>query len=272
MPKQRRHETTSQRYCAILLTALCGCAVADADGEALDPLAQAAQTAELDAGALDAGAPDGGSSDGGTRDAGPPPPPPNAIQLTDETGATVAEIIASGRGCPRGSWGAEMNADGLAFTATFTKLNIALSSTAAFSSSSCLLTILPPRWEARQFAAQTITYATQADLEEGVVGALELRHYYQGIGSNAEPGHVYEEGPYAGTLGMTREVSGRNVRWTPCGARRRGVNIDVQLRLNNTLPRAGGSLQGDLDEGTSKLVVQLMSRACPVTDAGTPPR
>jgi hypothetical protein len=266
MPKQRRRET-SQRHWAILLTALCGCAGLG-DGEQTDEYLGQVEAPGLDASvqvALDAAAPV--ADDAATPvDAGPPPPPPNVVKLKDETGAEVAEIIASGRGCPRESWGAEMNADGRTFTITFSELDIALDVSKAFSSANCLLTILPPRWESTQFSAQTITYSGQATLGDGVVGAIEVRHFYQGGSSNAPPGHAYEQGPFEGAIDITREVPSRDARWTPCGARRRGVNVDLLLRLTNGVPRASGTFTSD----ASKLVVALTSRACPSTGGSTP--
>lgn len=267
MPKLRRRET-SQRHWAILLTAWCGCAGLD-DGAQTDDYLGQVEAPSLDASvpdALDAATPIADDA-AASVDAGPPPPPPNAITLKDETGAEVAEIIASGRGCPRERWGAEMNADGRTFTITFSELDIALDASTAFSSANCLLTILPPRWESAQFSAQTITYAGQATLGDGVVGAIEVRHFYQGGSSNAAPGHAHEQGPFEGTIGLTREVSSRDARWTPCGARRRGVNVDLLLRLTNGVPRASGTITSD----ASKLVVTLTSRACPSTGE-TPPR
>ena len=99
----RRAKPRSNRYCAILLSALCGCAAAseEAGVEGLaqvegDPDETPPSTEPADA--MDAGSPP--AADAATPppvDAGPPPPPPNVVKLKDATGAEVAEIIGSGK-------------------------------------------------------------------------------------------------------------------------------------------------------------------------------
>lgn len=259
----------SRASSALLLAALCGCGAVADTAEEDESFAQ--ESAVTDGGAASPASGDGGtrprSSDGGfrfptrSRDAGVVDAgPPNAVALTDEAGATIGQVTASGRGCPLGSWSVVMSEDRLTYTATFTALDVVLGTTQEVSTLNCTLSIVPPTDGTRQFSAQTVRYTAQGKFDEGVVGALEVRHYYQGTAANTIPKHVHEEGPFEGAIAIERQIGANEARWTPCGSAQRGVNVDLLVRLSNGVPRATGRLGSGPD---SKLVVTLMSRACP---------
>lgn len=274
MLKQLCSGSMSRRSTALLLVALCGCdPVANTEEE--DPFAQ--ETTAVDGGTRTPSSSDGGfrfpSFDGGftfpsrSRDAGVVDAgPPNVIPLTDADGVT-GQVTASGKGCPLGAWDVKMSDDQLTYTATFKSMSVTLAAAQEVSTIACTLSIAPPSDGTRQFSAERVTYSAKGKFDKDVVGALEVRHYYQGSAANTLPGHVFEVGPFDGALEIEREIGAGEARWTPCGAPQRGVNVDLLLRLSNGYPRATGNLAGDAD---SKLVITLMDRACPVRDAGTP--
>ena len=245
---------TSRRSFALVVMMLCGCSAG------LDTAEEESDALQQESGSLiDAGL--AVTADGGSDAAVDAGPPPNVIPLLDESGEQVGLISARGRGCPLGAWDAEMAADGLGFTITFQALRIQLAASQELATSGCTLTILPPSEGGRQFSAASMSFSGQARLDENVVGALELRHYAEGSQANTAPGHTSKEGPFEGTISLRRDVADSEARWTSCTGRRRGVNVDLLMRLSNTWPRATGTLHGDIEAG-SKLAIQLRTRAC----------
>ncbi|MET0342120.1 MAG: DUF4360 domain-containing protein [Polyangiales bacterium] len=268
MLKQLCLGSMSRKSSALVLAMLCGCgSLADTDEEA-DVAAQ--ESAGLDGGIVTPASRDGGSRfpgiDGGfqlptrPRDAGVDAGPPNVVALTDADGGTIGQVTASGRGCPLGTWDVKMSEDQLTYTATFKSLDITLGASQEVASASCTLSIAPPSDGTRQFSAKSASFTAKGRFDEGVVGALELRHFTQGTAANTVPAHAYEGGPFEGALSIERQVGASEARWTPCSVPQRGVNVDLLLRLSNGVPRTTGSLVSDAD---SKLVITLSSRACP---------
>ena len=246
----------ARRSCALVMMTLCGCGIGFDEAEDADALGQVSGSM-LDAGVI---TPTDGGSDAAV-DAGPPP---NVIIVHDTDGAQVAQVSARGPGCPLGAWDVDMAPDDLHFTVTFQALRIELAATQELATSGCTLTITPSSEGRRQFAARAMSFSGQARLDQGVIGALELRQYTEGSRANTAPGHASKEGPFDGTIALARDVSAAEARWTPCTGRPRGVNVDLLVRLSNTFPRATGTLRGDIEAG-SELVVELGTRRC---DAG----
>lgn len=182
----------------------------------------------------------------------------------------IRDLTYGGSGCPAGSVSHNISPDGQAFTILYDQF-VAQAGPGVDrreNRKNCQLNLdlrIPNGWS---YSVASVDYRGYASLDNRVEGLQKATYYFQG-----ETQQVDSEMAFTGPLdqdylrrdeiGMATEV------WSPCGEQR-SLNINSQVRINNTRnTRGGGLLTVDSTDGTVKQVFNLRFRRCGNTGGST---
>ena len=204
---------------------------------------------DVDAGIdVDAGDTDGGT-DAGSADGGAPGRDPNA--------AYVAEVVANGTGCPKGTWRAQVAPDGTRVVVNFDAYEAEVDPTLSVDVADCLLALKVQSPADRSFALTAAAFGGYAYLEPGVTARATVQYYFQGDPVNGAAGRTALSGPYDDEIVFEDQVAAGDAVWSPCG-KVRDLNVATRIVVENGQPKATGYLSFD-----RVIELQLATRACP---------
>ena len=201
-------------------------------------------------------------------EAQPPQAPPGrrpvgaAVAQRDATGGFFVAVNASGTGCPAGSWRSEISSDGQTFTMTFSSYEVAVDPSTDVSTKDCVLGLKLSSPRGIAFSLPSIYYGGYALLEQGVRGQQSASYAFRGQSQRVGAPARQLSGPYDDAFLFEHGQSSGNSRpWSPCGYDR-VVNVNTQLRLQNSSPRRNGYMNLSAVDGQTKLIVRLAWRGC----------
>lgn len=194
------------------------------------------------------------------------------VAQRDAAGGFFAAVHANGTGCPAGSWDASISDDGQAFTIRFNAYETQVDETTPAVVKNCNISLKLESPKGLTFAIPTIYYSGYAFLEEGVKGTQSATYSFRDTGLSVAQKPRELVGPY--DADFVFEHGGNRV-WAACGTRS-VVNVNTQLRLQNTTSGKNGYMNIAAIDDNAKIIVTLAWRPCQAPasvkrDAGTAP-
>ncbi|MET0339440.1 MAG: DUF4360 domain-containing protein [Polyangiales bacterium] len=192
--------------------------------------------------------------------------PEAAALQVDPSKITIGSVSATGSGCPRGSWEANVSPDGLALTMTFSKYFLEASpSKPVLQSLACTLSLGLDMPRGYSVGVTKVSYQGYAGLEAGMTAEQIANYAWTGIGavSGTESKNTLR-GPYDDSYLLIDNVETRGVgiQWSPCDIR---SNLQIRTRLTLDNPRRGSGYINtsdvNIEQGT-KLVVSFDRKSC----------
>jgi hypothetical protein len=155
----------------------------------------------------------------------------------------ISNVIYAGSGCPAGSVASDVAPDRAAFTLLFDNYVAEAGPGISLSAGrkNCQLNITfqcTPGW---QFALVDLDTRGYAALDPGVNGTQKTIFYFQG---DANQGSVQRDshGPVDGDYQVRDTIPVSSRTWGLCGAHARSLNINTQVRIDNSRNRNGQGL------------------------------
>ena len=188
--------------------------------------------------------------------------------IKNPKGTYIANVEASGDGCPVGSWDASVSSDGQVFTMTFSSYEIKLSKTGPTSASlDCEIDVGLVSPAGLSYAVTSFTYQGYALLEAGMSANIGANYNFSGLApARARNANKTIRGPYDDSY-LFEDVVG-TTDWSPCGTNR-SLNILTTLSGRNSSPKQEGYMNvASLDASTKTqyvLKLTLASKACQQT-------
>jgi len=173
---------------------------------------------------------------------------------------TIQNVGYGGSGCPQGSVSTIFSGDLTTLTMIFDSYIASLGPDIAVTENrkNCQLN-LDVRYPAGfQYSIFSADYRGYAKLDAGVTGVQKSTYYFSGQSEQISAQTTFK-GP------LTKDYNERDemdvVTWSPCG-NAGAVNINSQVRLTSTNPKASGLLTADSVDLKFKQILSIRWRSC----------
>jgi len=179
----------------------------------------------------------------------------------DPTKVTINSITYGGTGCPQGTVGSFVSADGTTFTIIFDTFVASLGAGIAVTETrkNCQLNVNLQYPSGFQYSVLGTTFRGYASLTAGVTGVQSATYYFSGSSIQASSSTTFK-GPTSGDYEVSDSIPFTSTIWSPCGAAL-PLNINSQVRL--TGPTTGsGLLTEDSVDGKVDFVVGISWQKC----------
>lgn len=181
--------------------------------------------------------------------------------------AKITDVSVNGSGCPTGTSQTKLDADGLGVAVTFSEFAAAVDADQRIDVKACSLGIGVANADKYSYAVESIAFAGESKLEEGVSGKLTVTSYVQG-----EDDRTNVELPtdaLANNFQVALELGpppSDQLHWTECGVAR-NLNLLTYLSLSADASSAADSFIDLTASGESNassgISVRVVSRPCP---------
>ncbi|MET0340184.1 MAG: DUF4360 domain-containing protein [Polyangiales bacterium] len=192
---------------------------------------------------------------------------PGVVELKPQ-GVYIAEVTASGTGCPAGTWYSSISPDGQVFTTTFSTYEISVNSEVQNATRDCGIVMKLKSDQPREFAVLSVSYSGYAFLEEGITGRQTVRYGFQGASADAGNSRTEFAGPEDRDFVITDNVGADKQKWSACGPDHE-LTASTELRLQGKGTNASGYINVFAADGqvptaaeTPKLQLKLGWRTC----------
>ena len=158
-------------------------------------------------------------------------------------GIEIDRIVATGNGCPEGSWAGRLSEDGQTFYMRFSAFRPEVTPAIAERSASCRISIVVSVPRGLSYQIQRLGYRGYSYLEDGVTAELATTYYFQNDRSRTEQSRTPLKGPLDDIYAIDdRPVDGG--MWSPCGRSETQVlNVQLDVKVRNGNPRRDGTLE-----------------------------
>jgi hypothetical protein len=201
-----------------------------------------------------------------------PSAPAGSTTLRDPNGLYFANVVASGEGCPSGSWQVSIAPDGQVFTLTFSQYEIAVAKTDARDRKTidCTINIKMSSPSGISYGVTSLSYQGYAFLQEGVRGTVAAYYSFLGQQIRNVNGSPFIRstrkdfvGPYDAPFVYEDTLQTSDVVFSECG-KERTLNVNTSLQMRNSAPKSSGYLNlSSIDGRTAgKLILKLSTRRC----------
>ena len=174
----------------------------------------------------------------------------------------IAEVVAVGSGCPAGTWQAEVSADGMGVTSTFSEFFAVVDASQPSQTTDCQLRVGLSSAGPMSFAVDSISVSGYAHVEPDMSATIDVYAYFQGQSAQTE-GDASVDGPYDGTFHEVWTTEPSDLVWSPCGvARNLLVNTRLGLRNAETATPSWIDLSANEAGSDASISVRLLWRQC----------
>ena len=196
-------------------------------------------------------------------------PPPNSGPISGDN-IRIESVAATGAGCPRGSWTAEMVPEGNAFTITFNSYVVEAppTSTPSLKRLPCDISLKVRTPRNLSYAVTSFQYFGYANLSPGMKARLIANYAFTGLGvAPALKTFQYDfPVPYNTTFAVNDNIQARGnaPSWAPCD-----ISSNLQVRTSLVLEAANTAMPGvlamdNLDgRAEAALKINFRTGSCP---------
>jgi hypothetical protein len=186
------------------------------------------------------------------------------FNVSDANGGYFASVVASGTGCPPGTWNTRVSEDGEVFTTTFGSYFSEVNPNANYTVRDCELEVKFQTPTGRSFTIQTFSYSGYANLQPGVIGTQSATYSFEGTPVSPEESASKRIGGPEGfndSFMLEHNIPISSQDWTPCGVESR-LNIATKVEVLNSTPPSSGYMNLSAMDGRRRLVFQIDSKTC----------
>lgn len=180
--------------------------------------------------------------------------------IKDPKGLYIANVEASGTGCPAGTWSADIAPDGKVFTLVLSKyeLKLAKEDRSNTQSIDCDINVSLKSPAGLSYAISTFAYQGYAFLQPGVEAQLQANYHFTGLAqAKQHNSNKTLVGPVDKSYLFKDTIS--TLDWSPCGTTR-SLNISTTLLGQNTSPKQDGYINmNSVDAETNTKVSIIMT-------------
>jgi hypothetical protein len=174
----------------------------------------------------------------------------------------IQSVTYGGTGCPQGSVGNSIASDRSSLTLIFDRFVASVGPGVPITEArkNCQINLnlhIPQGWA---FSIATFDYRGYVQLAAGQRATQKAIYYFQGETTQASAEANFA-GPVARDYLVRDTIPLNTVVWSDCGVVR-PVNINAQVRIDNTNPQASGQITTDSIDGKVRHILGLQWRRC----------
>lgn len=180
----------------------------------------------------------------------------------DTKGVYIEALKYGGTGCPQGTIGQSISDDRTTFTLIFDNYSASIGEGVSITENrkNCQVNLavrFPQGW---QFSLLNSDFRGFIALDQGVTATQKSTYYFSGDSKQCSA-EVNFTGPVSKDYLAHNEFGVQSTVWCACGASAM-LNINGQVRLMSTNPKASGLFSNDSQDGSFKNVLKFSWRKC----------
>ncbi|KAJ4334459.1 hypothetical protein N0V95_009162 [Ascochyta clinopodiicola] len=175
----------------------------------------------------------------------------------------ITKVGTGGTGCPQGTVSSVISDDRSTMTLIYDTYVASIGPNIAVTEQrkNCQLTVELEYPGGFQYSILSADYRGYANIEKGISGTLKSTYYFAGLAPQTSTQYDFV-GPVTGDYVKHDEADSTSTVMSPCGSKGNLLNINSQIRLTSSNPKATGLLTTDSTDLKFKQVVYVQWKKC----------